>query len=353
MSLPPPPTLLDLDIVLPIFVGIAVLTSSFRLVDRVRTARFGWDDGVCFLSLCIMLIMIVFFYLIVQPPPEATQFTQIFAYYAGGMCFHGVVWTARISILLTYVRIAAFSVQKRALASLAVLFAGLLLFLYGEMYWICEHETGWKEFHPPQCDLGKGRAITEICFDVFADITLVVVPVWLLSKSSMDKAQRMRLLLLFSTSFLITVVSVVQDVIVFIAGGIREIFASMLEDAFSLTICSVPVLVTSLYRIFSKTKKDLDVDTPKPPTLVTGTRYVSTKRTKRSEGTTIESVSEDSKDTTKRRDLSTYRNSFTAPSLIREEEENDGSNGHAQPSAPMPPEPVDKGYDVVTILHTV
>jgi len=350
MSLPPPPTLLDLDIVLPIFVGIAVVASFFRLADRIRTARFGWDDGVCSVSLCIMLIMMVFFYLIVQPPPEATQFTQIFAYYAGGMCFHGVVWTARISILLTYIRIAAFPVHKRVLAALAILFAGLLLFLWGEMYWICEHEPGWKELHPPQCDLGQGRAITELCFDIFADVTLVVVPIWLLSKSSMEKAQRMRLLLLFSTSFLITVVSVVQDVIVFIAGGLREIFASMLEDAFSLTICSVPVIVTSVYRISSKGKKDLDVDTPKPLSLVSGTQYPSARRGNQDAS---ELPPQDLQENPKSRDLSAYRNSFTAPSLIREEDETDGSYTHSRLSAPRPLESITKRDDVVTTYHTV
>ncbi|KZO95420.1 hypothetical protein CALVIDRAFT_599204 [Calocera viscosa TUFC12733] len=350
MSLPPPPTLLDLDIVLPIFVGIAVLTSVFRLGDRTRTGRFGWDDGVCGLSLCIMLIMMVFFFLIVQPPPEATQFTQIFAYYAGGMCFHGVVWTARISILLTYVRIAAFRIHKQVLASLAILFAILLLFLWGEMYWICEHEPGWKELHPPQCDLGQGRAITELCFDIFADVTLVVVPIWLLSKSSMDKFQRMRLLLLFSTSFLITVVSVVQDVIVFLAGGLREIFASMLEDAFSLTICSIPVIVTSLYRVYSKGERDLDIDTPNPLSLVTGTRYASAKPSSQN---TWQPASSGTEGLSTGRDLSAYRGSFTAPSLIKEEEDTDGCNTHTQPSTLTLLEALPKRDDVVTSFHAV
>ncbi|KZT53096.1 hypothetical protein CALCODRAFT_557697 [Calocera cornea HHB12733] len=276
------------------------------------------------------------------PPPTLLDLDR-------GMCFHGVVWTARISILLTYVRIAAFPIHKRVLAALATLFAILLLFLWGEMYWICEHEPGWKELHPPQCDLGQGRAITELCFDIFADITLVVVPIWLLAKSSMDGVQRLRLLLLFSTSFLITVVSVVQDVIVFLAGGLREIFASMLEDAFSLTICSVPVIVTSMYRVYSKGKRDLDVDTPKPLSLVSGTRYASEKRKNQD---ALQSAPHDIPVLSNVRDLSAYRSSFTTPSLIKEEEDTDGSNVHTRPSALMSLDSASKRDDVVATFHT-
>jgi len=196
--------------------------------------------------------MIICVYLFEQPPATIDPRTWFMAYYGAVVTFNSVVWLARISLVFTAVRIAAFRHQKMCFIAVAILFGIIYIVLVAQIFWLCEPQPDWKTADPPQCDLGLQRSITEICTDVCADIFLLMLPIYIFMRTRLERPTRIRLLLLFSTCALLTVVSVVQDVLILVAGGTREVFASMFEDAFALIVCNIPVVGTALINLVER-----------------------------------------------------------------------------------------------------
>jgi len=215
----------------------------------VRWHRLWWDDAWAFFSMLnIMCLIGVTFTHFASPPSETTR---VAAYYLSTVFFTTVVWTARLSILFSVIRITPTPYMKKVLSYIAVLFVVFWLVLLVQPFWVCEAEPGWKEEPNPQCALGEQVAILQICTDVIADILLIAAPCWDL-RNVMDKGLRRRLMILFSTSIMTTIVSLVHDGIVLTQGGIREALAALLEDSIGLIVANLAVVVTAVYRLFTK-----------------------------------------------------------------------------------------------------
>jgi len=72
-----------------------------------------------------------------------------------------IVWTSRLSILFTIIRISPTSL-KRILYGASAAFGVMWLFLAMQEIVICEREPSWKNRVPVQCELGKSVAIAQL-----------------------------------------------------------------------------------------------------------------------------------------------------------------------------------------------
>ena len=71
--------------------------------------------------------------------------------------------TSRISILFTVMRLTSpFGVLRRWLIVIFVAFLATWGVLFGQSFWVCESQPGWKLDPRPQCVLGPKVAITRI-----------------------------------------------------------------------------------------------------------------------------------------------------------------------------------------------
>lgn len=118
-----------------------------------------------------------------------------------------------------------------------------------QLFWDCEPGLQWKQLPSPQCKLRKQVAILQLisaslprlllfgdpakptrsfAADVLADCCLLYAPMRLF-RSIMNRNLRKRLILIFSTCIMTTVVSLVHASFILISGGPREIIAAIVE----------------------------------------------------------------------------------------------------------------------------
>lgn len=105
----------------------------------------------------------------VEHPSDLSRLSRIAAYYLMAVTFYLVIWTARISILFSIIRIDPDPIMRRRLKWLAALFVAAIGFFLAQLFWTCETmHNGWKNAHSPQCHLPKQVAICQlVCTHLF------------------------------------------------------------------------------------------------------------------------------------------------------------------------------------------
>ena len=155
----------------------------------------------------------------VEHPTDLPRLDRIAAYYLMAVTFYTVIWSARISILFSIIRIDPDPVMRHRLKWLAAAFLAAVGGLFFQLFWTCEHIHGWKNKASPQCPLPKGVAIFQLisafvsfflgastylrgslsAADILADLSLILLPLRLI-RGIKDKRLRWRLIFIFSTS---------------------------------------------------------------------------------------------------------------------------------------------------------
>ncbi|KIK54186.1 hypothetical protein GYMLUDRAFT_177833, partial [Collybiopsis luxurians FD-317 M1] len=230
---------------------IAIIVTFTRLGIRIRSRKLGWDDFWAAASVIGAALLMTGVLIILDPQPWMTQATLVAGYYITSEGFYIIVWTSRLSILFTIIRISPISMRK-VLYTVAGAFGLMWIFLGMQEIVICEREPGWKAAVPTQCHLGKQVAIAQLTTDLIADLSLLIVPVHLFWSSLMPAGQRMRLNLVFSTCFLTTIVSLVHAYWIFANRGLNEIFTGIFEVSISMIVSSLSVIVGFAYRCLSQ-----------------------------------------------------------------------------------------------------
>jgi hypothetical protein len=171
------------------------------------------------------------------------QGARVALYYMVCQFFSAVIWCSRISILFTVVRLTVPGTLRKILTYTTIIFVIAWAVLSAQVWWTCESEPGWKTQPRPQCDLGRNVAIAQIITDVFGDTILILAPFRLIYKVRLTKAQKIRILAIFSTSAITTIVSLAHSYYVLTDGGLKEAVAAMVEISVSLIVANSSVVV--------------------------------------------------------------------------------------------------------------
>ena len=83
--------------------------------------------------------------------------------------------------------------------------------------------------------------------DILADLFLLFAPLRVFMYLQ-DKILRRKLMVIFSTCLITTIVSLVHAAYILTTGGIRVIISALVEDCVSLMVANVPVVVTAMLR---------------------------------------------------------------------------------------------------------
>ncbi|KAF9465586.1 hypothetical protein BDZ94DRAFT_1306937 [Collybia nuda] len=226
--------------------AFAIGTTIHRVV--IRWGRLQADDGWALFSMFTLLIQIAGVFMHVPDPTRLSHLSRVASYYLMATSFYTIIWSARLSILFSIIRVDSSDNRKRLLKLVAVLFSVVCIVLIAQLYWVCEPQPKWKDLPSPQCTLNKQIAICQLVSDVIADSILLVVPLKLL-QGVQDRQLRLRLMVIFSTCIVTTVVSLVHAVYILNHGGKKVIISALVEDCFSLIICNIPVVFTSVIRL--------------------------------------------------------------------------------------------------------
>jgi len=182
-------------------------------------------------------------------PKTTDTLTLVATFYMQEIGFTVTLWLARASILFTIIRIAQVE-KRRFLYFAAGLFAVMASVLAAQKFWICETAPAnvWKLNPLGLCTMGIQTGIAELVTDLIADTILIEAPIRLLWGSHMLRRDKIRLLSVFSTSVVITIIAIVQDIFIFTVGGRREHTSGITQTGVSLVICNLTVLVTAFFR---------------------------------------------------------------------------------------------------------
>lgn len=217
---------------------VAILATLIRLF--VRRSVFGFDDGCALLS---MLFVAAYMGIIVGP--QSTSFANHFV--VMGSMFYCTVWFARLSILLTIIRLSP-EKQRQYLFFVVIVFFLLLGLLIAQLFWVCKHETNRNVI--TGCTPIEQNAIFKLVSDVIADLVLLLSSLRLFIVIQ-DKDLRFRLSCLFSTCVITTAVSLVNSCFVLKSEGLKIFIIAIVEANVSLIVTNIPVLST----VFSQVSK--------------------------------------------------------------------------------------------------
>ncbi|THH18191.1 hypothetical protein EW146_g2738 [Bondarzewia mesenterica] len=240
---------------------LAIFSTVFRLAHRTRTRRLGWDDFFAGLALCFLFICLVAIWVRTDVqgvgPLYQSHHARLVAYWLLTIDFTCSLWAARLSIILSIIRVMPPMVLIHRVARWFTFFFVLLwaaLIIQKVVH--CTSDLSWEQKEEPQCHLGHAIGITELTADFVSDVILVALPLRLLWNLSLPTRQRRLLFTLFSASMVITLVSVVHAVFVIGPAGFLEAITANVQIAVSLIVCNLTVIVRILCRLFGYDSAD-------------------------------------------------------------------------------------------------
>ncbi|TFK34020.1 hypothetical protein BDQ12DRAFT_690247 [Crucibulum laeve] len=225
---------------------VAIASTVYRLI--VRRGRLWADDAWACFSMFALFVQIAAVFMHVPNPAELSRTNRVAAYYLMATSFYAIIWSARLSILFSIVRLDPSEIRRRRLLYVGILYFVVCCVLIAQLFWVCEPEPEWKDTASPQCTLNKEVAICQLVSDIIADLILIVAPLKLLAGLE-DKGLRRRLMVIFSTCIVTTIVSLVHAAYILTLGGPKVVVAALVEDCVSLIVCNIPVVVTATFRL--------------------------------------------------------------------------------------------------------
>ncbi|KAF7770338.1 hypothetical protein Agabi119p4_6312 [Agaricus bisporus var. burnettii] len=223
-------------------IGVAVLTTLIRIAVRLRRQSRVWvDDALAVFSSAALIIQLVVVCL------DPVHHNGVVRYYLMSNMFYAAIWSARLSILFSLIRITQNLHSNRILYTFGAIFVLTWLVLTAQLYWECEPKSAWKEMRVPQCDLSIAVAICQIIADVVSDSVLLIAPIRIFMVIT-DRKLRYRTMLIFSTCIVTTVVSLVHAAYIFQSKAFPILIAAFVENSVSLIVCNVPIMVMAVVK---------------------------------------------------------------------------------------------------------
>ncbi|CCM04008.1 uncharacterized protein FIBRA_06165 [Fibroporia radiculosa] len=230
---------------------LSISLTVLRLYYRWYRRHLGYDDAWAAFSLVSVFFMIAGAWL--RSQENVTNEQRVIGYFMLDVSFTCVLWSARMSILFSIMRIIPYLMTLRRWAyGSAILFGLMWIVMLSEKIAVCEINDAWKTNPEAQCVLGKPVGGVELATDITADIILVALPIWLLWGINISASRRKLLMAIFSASIITTVVSIVHTSYELGPNRNAEGIAAHVEADMSLIICNLAVLMTWLVRTIFK-----------------------------------------------------------------------------------------------------
>lgn len=233
---------------------IAAFITICRLVIRIHDKKWGWDDFCAAVALVTGGLMLTGALILIGPTPSMTDLTMVAGYYITACGFYACIWACRFSILCTISRITP-AWWRPYIRAMFFAFGGMYLFLTIQAIVHCESDPSWK---PGQCSLGRQVAAAQLVTDIVSDLMLSLAPVRLLWQSNLSRAQRIRLITVFASCILTSLVSLAHAYCIWVNKGLDEVYSAMYELSVSIIVCSLSVLVGFFSRLRKSSKGLMD-----------------------------------------------------------------------------------------------
>ncbi|KAG2035955.1 hypothetical protein BDR03DRAFT_1092793 [Suillus americanus] len=223
--------------------SIAIICTIFRLVYRAQMHHLWWEDAwAAFALVADGTISLACIWV------DGAISSWILS-----ITFTTVLWAARMSIIFSIIPVANHSgskIHKQLTRLIAVSFGCMWAALLVQKISVCK-------FH--SCHIGKWVALSLLITDITADVSLVAAPLFLLKNVGLSRSRKLLVQSAFCASLLITAITIPHSILLMLGVfNTTTLMFSHIKAALSLTICNLLVIVTFLYRVYSKDTFDPD-----------------------------------------------------------------------------------------------
>jgi hypothetical protein len=216
--------------------SIAIICTIFRLVYKGRMHHLWWEDAWAAFALIADVVCLACIWI-----------DRAISAWVVSIAFTTVPWAARMSIIFSIIPIANHSgskIHKQITHLIAVSFVCMWAALLVEKVRICRFYS---------CHMGKSVALSLLITDVAADISLVAVPLYLLKNVGLSRNKKILVQSAFGASLLTTAVTIPHStLLIFDIFNTTTLMFAHIKAALSLIICNLLVIVSFLYRVYSK-----------------------------------------------------------------------------------------------------
>lgn len=235
---------------------LGISASLARLVYRIRTRRFWWDDFWAFVAVLSDLVFLMAFSINVVASnyraSEARKFLILVA-------VTSTLWGSRMSIAIAIVRLVPPGHGQRMAKGAAVLFSLIWCGLLTEKLYACQNQSSTSRIF--QCLLPIRAGILEICMDIVGDLWLICSPAYLLWNVKLNHRRQILIFSVFASDLFVTVASIIHGVHILQQKQAAILISANVELGLSLIICNLLVLATWLYSRIYPADQEQDVTT--------------------------------------------------------------------------------------------
>ncbi|KIK61413.1 hypothetical protein GYMLUDRAFT_582473 [Collybiopsis luxurians FD-317 M1] len=217
---------------------MALGTTTARICIRCRNRRLWWDDGCVSLATPIIITMAVAYFLAdLQRPPTTPhahrlKLIQIWILIPTYTC---AVWSARLSLMLSIVRLIPTFMKLRRISEWATISFLLMCIsaLIAKIY-TCGSDLSWYLAPNP------------------VYLILIVIPLRLLSHITLDRNKRRMVILMFSANLITSMITIIRGGLVIAdAWGLVSI-AVEAEVGIGIIAANLAVLTPYIYRLVKR-----------------------------------------------------------------------------------------------------
>ncbi|KAF8625519.1 hypothetical protein AX17_006831 [Amanita inopinata Kibby_2008] len=243
---------------------LAISTTTFRLVHRCRKNQYCWDD----LWAAFALILDLGFFSAVWirssngvPAIFASPKVRIARYWISALFLPCVVWTSRISIGLSVLRIVQISKARKRILTIAIFsFSLMWLAIVLHKIVVCATDSSWHMNKSVQCHTGEVMGIFTLCANLCADACLVIVPLQMftVTRPTTQLSDRRMVQTVFSLSAVSSAVSIIYALFSFMTKSSDQLkdLTYHIKGTITLMVCNMIVILPCLYRLFRKETGD-------------------------------------------------------------------------------------------------
>ncbi|KIK61424.1 hypothetical protein GYMLUDRAFT_225119 [Collybiopsis luxurians FD-317 M1] len=234
--------------------GIAQILTVLRIYLRRRAKRLWWDDVWALLTMLPTLLFTIAMWIRTDTPGlgplDESHSARIVAYWLVSISFTCSLWAARMSLIFSVIRlIPPLFLLRKITEGTAVVFFLMWAGSLAQKTYVCASDRSWYRLAAPQCHLGEKVAIVELVTDLFADIALAIIPIYLLRGVGISQKKRRMLYMMFGASLLISVVSVIHAVFLLGPSGLLEAITAQAESGIALIVTDLGIPSPYAYRL--------------------------------------------------------------------------------------------------------
>ncbi|KAF5371908.1 hypothetical protein D9757_010599 [Collybiopsis confluens] len=237
---------------------LAGLTTVARIYIRYQNRRLWWDDCWAVLTFSMLALMVAAYFFTdikLLPTSAKTRKLQIAQSWIFVLGYSFGSWCGRMSLLLSIIRlIPPIFTLRRVSEHAFIFFCVMCISLAISKVYICASDLGWYSWPHPLCNMGNKAAIAiaELATAVVGDLTLVFIPIRLLSFIGLPTKKRRMLILLFSANMITSIISIFHAVFLSASAWSLLTIVNTAEPGSALIMANATVLAPYIYRIIRR-----------------------------------------------------------------------------------------------------